>query len=267
MTEFREQDLTGARFERTSLREASFEKVHLNNATMREVDFGGARIHAALFDDVRIRGAYLNDVEITGELSGVTVNGVDIGPLIETELDRLDPERPKMRPDTADGFREGWTVLKRLWEGTLARAGTFPEEALHRSVDGEWSFIQTVRHLNFAEAAWVHRMLLGVESPWHPLDLPWDEASGWPGVVPWDRDAKPSLDEVLVVRRDRVATVDGVMESLTDALLATEVAQTTPGYPREEGLPYRQCLRIVLNEGWEHRLYAERDLTALAKEA
>jgi len=27
-----------------------------------------------------------------------------------------------------------------------------PPEALHRSVDGEWSFIQTLRHLGFATA-------------------------------------------------------------------------------------------------------------------
>ena len=26
----------------------------------------------------------------------------------------------------------------------------------------------------------------------------------------------------------------------------------------------RECLRCILNEEWEHRLYAERDLAALA---
>jgi len=34
MTEFREQDLTGARFERVSLRGATFFKVYLNDASM-----------------------------------------------------------------------------------------------------------------------------------------------------------------------------------------------------------------------------------------
>ena len=33
-----------------------------------------------------------------------------------------------------------------------------------------------------------------------------------------------------------------------------------------ERLPVRVCLHIVLNEEWEHRRYAERDLTALEKE-
>ena len=85
---------------------------------------------------------------------------------------------------------------------------------MHESVGGEWSFIQTLRHLNFASAAWVGRMVFGDPSPWHPLDLPWDEAPGWEG-IPWDREARPTLDEVLAVRRDRQAMVSGVIDALT----------------------------------------------------
>lgn len=263
MTEFREQDLTGARFERVSLRSAAFTEVHLNDSTMREVDLGGLRVRAALLYDARLRGIEMRDVEIHGELRNVVVNGVDIAPLIEAELDRRDPDRVKMRPEDAEGFREGWATLQRLWDGTIARARTFPEDVLHEGVDGEWSFVQTLRHLNFANAAWVDRMLLGVDSPWHPLDLPWDEAPGWDGVIPWDLDARPSLDEVLAVRRERTAVIDGVLASLTDELLDTEVRRDSPGYPQGETLPYKECLRVVLNEGWEHRLYAERDLDLL----
>jgi len=32
-----------------------------------------------------------------------------------------------------------------------------------------------------------------------------------------------------------------------------------------EGLTVEQCLRVVLNEEWEHRLYAERDLAVLGQ--
>jgi DinB superfamily/Pentapeptide repeats (8 copies) len=252
MTRFHDQDLNGAQFERVSLQDA-----HMNG-----VDLSGAQIRGALFNGTRMRGVELVDVEISGELQNVIVNGVDIAPLVDAELNRRMPDRVKMRPDDSDGFREAWAIVQQLWKGTVARAMRFPEAALHESVDDEWSFIQTLRHLNFASAAWVGRMVLGNASPWHPLDLPWDEAPGWDG-IPWDREARPSLDEVLAVRRERQAMVRHFLESLTDDQLATEVTRSEPGWPRMENFPLKQCLLIVLNEEWQHRLYAERDLDAL----
>lgn len=255
MTEFRDEDLTGAGFERVSLK----------GARMRAVDFTEARIRGAQFHRSRLIGVELCDVEITGELRNVTVNGVDIAPLVEAELNRRTPERAKMSPEDADGFRAAWAILERLWAETLVRAQALPEAALHREVDEEWSFIQTLRHLNFASAAWVGRMVLGDPAPWHPLDLPWDEAPGWAG-IPWDRAARPSLGEVLAVRRERQAMVRGVLETLTDERLGARVSRPEPGWPQEENMPVRDCLHIVLIEEWEHRRYAERDLTVLEKE-
>jgi len=244
MTSFREQDLSGARFEHVSLRDAQ----------MRAVDLTG----------VQMRGVELVDVEISGELQNVIVNGVDIAPLVEGELNRRMPERAKMRPDDSDGFREAWAILERLWKDTVARAMTLPAGVLHLNVDDEWSFIESLRHLNFASAAWVGRMVLGNSSPWHPLDLPWDEANGWDG-IPWDRDARPSLEEVLTVRRERQRMVRHLLESLTDDQLAIKVTRSEPGWPAMENFPLKECLRIVLNEEWQHRLYAERDLDRLQK--
>ncbi|MCW6006768.1 DinB family protein [Micromonospora sp. CPCC 205371] len=255
MTEFRDQDLTGAHFQH----------VRLRGATMRQIDFTGVQIRGSLFEGSRMRGVEMVDVDIYGELRNVVVNGVDIAPLVDAELNRRMPDRAKMHPHNADGFREAWAILERLWEGTVTRAKTFPEPDLHRGVDDEWSFIQTLRHLSFASAAWVDRMILGNTSPWHPLDLPWDEAEGWEG-IPWDREARPSLDEVLALRRDRQAMVRHVIEALTDQQLASALTRTEPGWPQAENFPLKECLHIVLNEEWEHRLYAERDLTIMEKE-
>jgi hypothetical protein len=252
MTDFVEQDMSGSRFERVNLR----------RATMRAVDFSGADIRSARLHDVRMRGTELHNVEISGELLNVVVNGVDIAPLVEQELNRRLPERAKMRPDDADGYREAWSILGRLWARTIERAQSLPAGALHTRVDDEWSFIETLRHLNFASAAWVGRMLLGIPAPWHPLDLPWDEAPGWEG-VPWDREATPTLEAVLAVRRERQAMVGAVIASLTDEQLHSRVSQTAPGWPQIAAFPFDACLRIVLNEEWEHRRYAERDLAAL----
>jgi hypothetical protein len=40
-------------------------------------------------------------------------------------------------------------------------------------------------------------------------------------------------------------------------------SQTEPGWPQSEAMPFKACLAIVLNEEWEHRRYADRDLTVL----
>jgi hypothetical protein len=263
VSEFVDQDLSGARFERVNLRNTSFSEVYLNDARLQRVDLSGADVRGAALHGVRMRGVELWNVEISGELNNVIVNGVDIGPLVEQELNRRVPERAKMRPDDVHGFLEAWQILGRLWEGTIETARALPAEALHERVDGEWSFIETLRHLNFASAAWVGRMILGDPFPWHPLDLPWDEAPGWDG-IPWDLEARPPLDDVLAVRRDRQAMVGGVIESLTDEQLASTVSRTEPGWPQLEDFPLKDCLLIVLNEEWEHRGYAERDLATLA---
>ena len=111
-----------------------------------------------------------------------------------------------MRPADAAGYREAWEVLERLWQHTVDRARGMNPELLHEQVDGVWSFIQTLRHLVFATDAWVTRAVLGDPSPWDPLDLPHDEMGDEPS-VPRHRDARPSLDEVLVLRSDRMTTV------------------------------------------------------------
>ncbi len=262
MTEFIEQDLSGARFERMSLRKASFKQVYLNDAIMQKVDFSGVEIRGALMTGLRMSGVELCDVEISGDLKNVVVNGVDIAPLIEQELNRREPDRVKMRPETVTGFQEGWAIIKCRWDDTIARARKLPAAKLHESVGGEWSFIQTLRHLNFASAAWINRMASGDPSPWHPLDLPWDEAPGWEG-IPWDRDAQPTLDEVLAVRSDRQAVMNRVIDSLTDEQLASRVSRTEPGWPQIADFAFKNCLIIVLTEEWEHCGFAERDLAKL----
>ena len=253
MTDFLSVDLSGSRFERVDLGAAQFRSVNLSDAAFRDVN-----LHR-----VTMRGVELCDVDIHGELKNVTINGVEIGPLIEAELNRRHPDRAKMRPTDPAGFREALDILERLWAQTVDRARRLPPELLHESVGGEWSFIQTLRHLVFATDSWIRRAILGDPSPWHPLGLPWDEMPDTPG-VPRDRDARPSLDEVLELRRERMATVRQVLDSLTpESLDADTVPVQGPGWPPPISFPVRECLLCILNEEWEHRLYAERDLTAL----
>lgn len=237
--------------------------VVLDGAVFRNVSLRDARLRGVDVSGSRWSGAELVDVDISGEVQGLRVNGVDVGPLVEAELDRRHPERALMRPADADGFRHAWAVLGRLWEGTVERARALPSSALDERVGGKWSFVQRLRHLVFATDSWVGRAILGDPRPWHPLGLPWEEMGdhGW---IVLDRDARPTLDEVLAVRADRVSMVGRYLDALTDEQLAqlTEPV-VAPGWPASRAYPVRQCLRIVLNEEWEHRLYAERDLALL----
>ncbi|MHB8380102.1 MAG: DinB family protein [Acidimicrobiales bacterium] len=243
MVDFIDTDLRGSRFERVDLSGAQLRVVDLSGVVMRNVD--------------------LVNVDIHGEIENLTINDVDVGPLINAELDSRYPLRSKMRPTDPAGFRGAWDILERLWGETVEQARHLPPALLHESVDGEWTFIETLRHLVFATDSWVRRAILGEPSPWDPLGLPWDEMPDSPD-VPRDRAARPHLDEVLELRRGRMTTVRHVIEGLTDATLDVDTKPVeAPGWPPPQSFPVRKCLLIILNEEWEHRRYAERDLGTL----
>jgi DinB superfamily/Pentapeptide repeats (8 copies) len=253
MTTFSGQDLSGSRFDR----------VDLTGAEFRASDLSGARFRESELKHVVMRGVEVHDVDIDGDVDGLRVNGVDVGPLVEAELDRRDPDRVRMRPEDAAGFRAAWDLVERLWEGTVERARGLDPALLHESVDEEWSFVQTLRHLCFATDSWIRRAVLGDPAPWHPLGLPWDGGADLPG-VPRDTGARPSLEEVLAVRHDRMATVRRLVDDLTDEALDVPTEPVdAPGWPPPESFTVRRCLRVVLNEEWHHRLFAERDLDVL----
>jgi hypothetical protein len=246
------------------LRKARFERVDLSGAEFRSVDLTDARFRCVDLNCVVMRGVGLFDGDIHGEIEHLTINGVDIGPLVNAELNRRYPDRARMRPEDLAGFREAWNIVERLWGDTVERARRLDPSLRHESVDGEWSFIETLRHLVFATDAWIRRAILGDPSPWDPLDLPWDEMPDTPG-VPRDRDVRPSLDQVLELRRDRMATVREVIDGLTEESLQSKTKPVDgPGWPEPRSYPVRECLLVILNEEWEHRLYAERDLDVLA---
>lgn len=242
--EFTGEDLRGARFE--------------------HVDLSGATFREAKLDRVLMRGMEVVDLDIDGYIGKLVVNGVDVAPLVEAELDRRYPERPKMRPTDPAGYREAWEIIERLWAGTVERARGLDPKLLHESVNDEFSFIETLRHLVFATDAWIRRAVLGEPAPWHPLGLGCDGMDDIPN-VPDDRAARPSLDEILEIRRDRMDGMREVLANLTEEQLASDTVAVLepPGWPESKSFPVARCLRCILNEEWEHRLFAERDLDLL----
>ena len=238
-------ELQGAEFVDADLRGARFVGADLSGIVMRGVDVQGADIDAPwLFD---------------GD-SFLRVNGVDVIPLVEAELNRRFPGRAERRAGDPDGLRAAWVALERIWAATLERVAAMPAGTVDVSVGGEWSFAQTLRHLILATDVWLRRAILQIEQPFHPIGLagPGAEEDGLDMSI--FTTVTPSYAEVLEVRAGRVAMVRDFLASTTsDELAETRKNPWDPEY-QETTL---SCLHVILQEEWEHHRYAIRDLDAI----
>src|SRR3954451_142517 len=227
-------------------------------------DMSGAEFRDVLLVGVRMRGILLKDVDIDAAVDGLRINGVDVAPLIEAELDRRHPERMLLRSTTVEGARQAWAFLESMWAATVRRAAALPDADRHRSVDDEWSFVQTLRHLVFVTDAWFSHAVLGEPRPYHPAGL----GAGFMGgaeQLGLDPSAAPSFDEVVAVRADRMRRVREFLAGADqDDLDRVREPNPVPGYPPPGPRTALRCLHSVFTEEWEHHRFAFRDLDALS---
>ena len=246
MTSFdRSDDLRGAEFVDADLRGARFVRADLSDVVMRGADVQGADIDAPWL------------LESGGRL---LVNGVDVAPLVDAELDRRFPGRAQRRAREPEGLRAAWAALQDTWAGTLARVASLPVGTTEVSVAGEWSFAQTLRHLVMATDTWLGRGVLEHEQPYHPLGLPNAEHEADGNDISVFSMASPTYAEVLEVRAERVAMVRDLLATVTADDLAGERRNPHAPQHRETVL---SCLHVILEEEWEHHRYAVRDLDAI----
>jgi uncharacterized protein YjbI with pentapeptide repeats len=238
-------ELQAGEFVGVDLRGARFVQADLSGVVMRAVEVSGADIDAPwLFD---------------GD-SFLRVNGVDVVPFVDAELNRRFPGRADRRAGDPDGLRAAWAALERTWAATLERVAAMPAGTVDVSVGGEWSFAQTLRHLVFATDVWLRRAILEIEQPYHPLGQT-DASAKDEGVdVSIFTTVTPSYADVLEVRAARVAMVHDFLATVTpDDLAAT---RTNP-WALEHPDTTLSCLHVILEEEWEHHRYAVRDLDAI----
>jgi hypothetical protein len=232
----------------------SFVQQDLSAAVFWGVDLSGARFRDANFTDAKITDAWLVNVDIDALIDNVTINGVDVTDYVN-ERDPWYPLRAMLRPADPEGMRTAWAALEEVWATTIARARGLPEEEVHESVDGEWSFVETLRHLVFAIDKWFTAPVLGAQ--FHPIVLPnsGSDHLDWPGR---DRDATPTFAEALAVRAERAMSVRAYLEAVTPAELTKDVEVLENGVT-----PVRECLFVVFEEAFAHNRYANRDLATL----
>src|SRR3978361_882407 len=112
-------DLQGARFVDTDLRGARFVGADLSGVVMRGVQVDGADIEAPW---------------LLSDGAALLVNGVDVAPFVEAELNRRFPGRALQRAATPDDLRTAWSALEDAWSATLERVAAMPEGTVDVSV-------------------------------------------------------------------------------------------------------------------------------------
>lgn len=221
--------------------------------------FWGADLSRSVFRDVDLTGisvshARLVDVDIDANVDRVVINGVDVTAFVN-EHDRWYPLRSKLGAATPDEMRQAWAAFEAETAATLERALRLPDATLHRSVDGEFSYVQTLRHLVFAIDKWFTVPILGER--FDPIGLPNTGSLEfpWPGL---DLDADPSASHVIGVRADR-------NERLRRYLADVEARDLERDVDVPENGPHRvaMCVQVVFEEEFWHNRYALRDLERL----
>ncbi len=226
----------------------------LAGAVFWGADLSGARFRDVNLTDAKISHAWLVNVDIDALVDGVVINGVDVTAYVN-ERDPWYPLRAMLRPSNPEGMHATWAALEDEWAKTVTQAQALPDDALHQSVNDEWSFLQTLRHLVFAMDKWFTAPVLGER--FHPIGVPNTGSVDfpWPDL---DHSVTPSVADALAVCADRATRFRDYLASLA----TTEL--TRPINVLENGEnPLQECMYTVFEEVFWHNRYAQRDLAKL----
>ena len=239
-TYFRTKEFEGASFVKASLKGATLRFSDVSDVTMRAVDVNGLDIDS-------------HDLAF----GTLTVNGVDVVPLVEAELDRRFPGRELQRARTPEGLRAGWEAVQDAWRITV---GDTPRDLVDAHVEDEWSLAQTLRHLVLATDAWLRGAILRVPQPFHEIGQIFTGAAESGFDMSVFRADAPPYEEVLAVRAERQGMVTDFLATVTAEVLDEERADPWGGHWRPT---VGDCLRVILEEEWAHLRYIRRDLDLL----
>ena len=235
------QGFEGATFVGTSFRGATLRSSDVSGVTMRSVEVGGLDIdsHDLFF-------------------GSLIVNGVDVVPFVEAELNRQFPGRELQKSQTPEGLRDGWVAVQAAWATTVTNT---PPELVDAHVEDEWSLAQTLRHLVLATDAWLHGGIMGMEQPFHEIGQIFGGAADMGFDISIFRTDVPTFEEILAVRAERQQLVTDFLSTATPELLAEE--RDNPWGGGDWHPTVGDCVRVILEEEWAHLRYVQRDLALL----
>lgn len=233
----------------------------LSGRRFEQVNLSRTRVHGALFIDTKVTDAWVQSLDLSGNIQSLVVNGVEVSGYVQAELKQRHPELGYLDSKDVPGLQRAWAKVQEIAAATLDTARRRPPAVLDESVDGEYSYLQTLRHLVFATDRWITGPVLGETDHFHRLGYPYDSAPPTER-APLDLDAIPTLDDVLNVRAERTAFVETLVRDATDESMARVVDSPNGG-----AATVGDCIRVVMFEEWWHHRYANRDLVVLAKQS
>jgi hypothetical protein len=227
---------------------ATFIKASFRGATLRTCDVRGMRMRSVDVDGL--------DIDSHDLLFGsLFVNGVDVVPLVDAELNRQFPGRELQKAQTSDGLREGWIAVQSAWHTTVSDT---PTDLVDVHVEDEWSLAQTLRHLILATDAWLRGAILRIQQPFHEIGQIYTGADEMDFDMSIFRADPPTYQEILAVRAERQRLVTDFLATATAQLLAEDRANPWGGGDWHPSVG--DCIRIILEEEWAHLRYIRRDL-------
>jgi len=249
------------------LRGARFVEADMTGTAFRLARLDGARFDQSFMPGVLMRGVDLTDGDLDGEITGLRVNGVEVAPLIEAELNRRNPGREQARSQDLAEQRASLDAALRAWDAHLERVSAMPAGTVDASVDGEWSTAQTLRHLVFAMDGWVRYGLLGIDDAFWYAGLPFTEYEPEVARLGVDLAAAPSWAETQAAHADRIAQVRALYDDLAGTDVTGDAPRLPPWAPAGLTRAVHQSLGVVAREHWAHLQFVERDLATLEDRA
>jgi hypothetical protein len=229
-------------------------------ASFVSVSFRGARLRNCDLSAATLRSVDVNGLDIDSHdlfLGRLLVNGVDVVPLVDAELNRQFPGRELQSAKTPEGLRAAWIAVQAAWADTVAAT---PVDLVDSHVEDEWSLAQTLRHLVLATDAWLSGAIRRAAQPFHEIGQIFTGAAEMGFDMSIFRTDAPSYDEILAVRAERQQQVSDFLAVVTPEELAAERDDPWGGdwHPT-----VGDCIRVILEEEWAHLRYIRRDLALI----
>ncbi|WP_104116811.1 DinB family protein [Arthrobacter sp. B1805] len=231
-------------------------------ATFVSASFKGATLRFSDVSGVTMRGVDVDGLDIDSHdlfFGSLLVNGVDVVPLVDAELNRQFPGRELQKAQTPEGLREGWVAVQSAWQEMVTST---PLELVDAHVEDEWSLAQTLRHLILATDAWLRGGILQVPQPFHEIGQIFTGAREMSFDMSIFRADPPTYEEVLEVRAERQRQVTDFLATVTPESLAE--ARDNPWGGGDWHPSVGDCIRVILEEEWAHLRYIRRDLARLS---